>query len=413
MQNVIHHRRRATVFLLAGVGTCTLGYISAITVTALVAEAISGAATWAGAPVAAAVLGTATGAPLLSAAMRSWGRRRGLVGAYCLFALGGAAAVAAVAREGFVLLLLALFVLGLGNSGNALTRYLVADLHTLERRGLMLSLAVWTGTLGAVVGPNLLAPAGQAAELLGLPRLSGPYLVALGLAVCVASFYFWALRPDPLELVIDSEDEDGQLQGGRLREVLRTAPVQVALTAMVVGHVAMVLIMTMTPVYLGHAGHDLGGIGLVMSAHIFGMFVFSPLTGRAADLFGPVRVLVVAQGLLLAAAALGATSSATSLSAMMFALFLLGLGWNCGFVAGSALLTTGLSLTLRSRLQGYTDATVWLSAASASLASSLLFAGSGYRGLCLAGGALVVVPLAVILGHAGSPTLARAVRQNR
>ena len=41
---------------------------------------------------------------------------------------------------------------------------------------------------------------------------------------------------------------------------------------------------------------------------------------------------------------------------LFLALFLLGYGWNLGYVAGSALLTTGLGLAERTRLQGFTDA---------------------------------------------------------
>ena len=49
------------------------------------------------------------------------------------------------------------------------------------------------------------------------------------------------------------------------------------------------------------------------------------------------------------------------------ALFLLGYGWNLGYVAGSALLTEGLSLAERTRLQGMIDGLIWSSAAVSSI----------------------------------------------
>ena len=59
---------------------------------------------------------------------------------------------------------------------------------------------------------------------------------------------------------------------------------------------------------------------------------------------------------------------------LFLALFLLGYGWNLGFVAGSALLTHGLELAERTRLQGLTDALIWSSAAAASLGSGVVVA---------------------------------------
>ena len=77
---------------------------------------------------------------------------------------------------------------------------------------------------------------------------------------------------------------------------------------------------------------------------------------------------------------------------LLIALFLLGFGWSLGYVAGSALLTTGLSLPERTRLQGVTDALIWSSAAGASLASGVVVAAAGYTTLGLLGAALVIGP---------------------
>ena len=79
------------------------------------------------------------------------------------------------------------------------------------------------------------------------------------------------------------------------------------------------------------------------------------------------------------------------------ALFLLGLGWNFSFVAGSTLLTEGAEPAVRVRLQGMADAVVWTSGAIASLSSGLLLAASNYAVLCLVGGALTIVPVIVVV----------------
>ena len=48
----------------------------------------------------------------------------------------------------------------------------------------------------------------------------------------------------------------------------------------------MVSVMVMTPLHMHHGGADLQVIGLVISAHILGMFAFSPLVGFAVDRWG-------------------------------------------------------------------------------------------------------------------------------
>ena len=50
---------------------------------------------------------------------------------------------------------------------------------------------------------------------------------------------------------------------------------------------------------------------------------------------------------------------------LLLALFLLGWGWNLGFVAGSAMLSQHLELHERTRVQGLADALIWSSSAAA------------------------------------------------
>ena len=99
------------------------------------------------------------------------------------------------------------------------------------------------------------------------------------------------------------------------------------------------------------------------------------------------------------AAILAAVAPPMAASLLFLALFLLGYGWNLGYVAGSALLTTGLSLAERTRVQGLTDGLIWSSAAAASLGSGLVVAFASFATLGLLGAALVVVPFMLVLAR--------------
>ena len=167
---------------------------------------------------------------------------------------------------------------------------------------------------------------------------------------------------------------------------------------MIVGQVVMVVIMSMTPVHMTDRGHDLTAVGIVLSAHMLGMFALSPVSGWITDRIGDVAAIMVSLVLLGAAALVSALAPADGGLILVLALFLLGYGWNLGFVAGSALLTDGLAAHERTRAQGLADTIVWGRSALASLAGGLLLASAGYAALGITGVALLAVATAVLLG---------------
>jgi MFS family permease len=297
-----------------------------------------------------------------------------------------------------------MFTIGLGRSGDALSRYLVADLYPVGRRASAIGWMVWVGTIGAVLGPNSLGPAGRLAAKLGLPHLSGPYLVTLGAYSLVALLYAVFLRPDPSTLVYEESSLEESPERARISHLFRPPGVRIALAVLVVGHMVMVLIMTMTPLNLKLAGHGLGAIGFVMSSHIVGMFLFSPVTGRLVDRWGRLPIILLGQALLLVAAVAALLAPTARVGLVALALFLLGLGWNLGFIAGSALLSSGLTLRHRARLQGITDSMIWSSAALASASSGLVLSALGYDALCLIGALLLAIPATVMFRYRESWT---------
>ena len=151
-----------------------------------------------------------------------------------------------------------------------------------------------------------------------------------------------------------------------VRALLAGGDAWLGLTAMLCGQVAMVLVMTMTPLHMHHHGATLPAIGIVISTHTFGMYAAAPLTGRLADRFGPRAVIAIGTVLLTVACVIAATLQAHPV-AVLVALGLLGLGWNLDFVAGSASLTRGVHSAAQTRLQGVADGLVWTTSAMAGL----------------------------------------------
>lgn len=389
-------RQRTGRILFGGAALGATGFFTGLAVAPLAAEDLTGAVTWSGLPGAMGIVGTALGATLVTSLLRRLGRRSGLTAGYVLAVVGALLAVVAMRVGMFPLLLVGTTLFGVGHASNQLTRYVVAELHEPDRRGRALGWIVWAGTIGGVVGPNLLAPSGRIAVAAGLPELAGPYVVGVLAMAGVALGYQAVLRPDPGTLAVAETLDEGPTEEGVTASAWRLPTVRVAVAVMVTGQVVMVWLMSMTPVHIRESGGDLGRIGLILSAHIFGMYALAPVAGWVEDRFGSLPAIATALATLAVSAVLAATSPVGGV-AMGVALFLLGLGWSFGFVAGSTLLARGVPAAIRPAVQGRVETVVFLASAVASLGAGLLLDVVGYVGLCVLGLIALVLPAAFVL----------------
>ncbi|MDH3247713.1 MAG: MFS transporter [Acidimicrobiia bacterium] len=399
MQTTVDDRTRTRLrwVLFAAVGSMTTGYIASITVATLAARAITGSELLAGVPGSLAVISTAVGTSTLGRVVVASGRRRSLVLGTATAVVGAGLSAYAVFLGQFLVLILGMSILGFGNAASHLSRYTAADLIGAERRGRALSLVVWAGTIGAVVGPRLLGPAGRMAADMGASEYAGGYLAGIVAMSLALALFLLALRPDPSTLAVVDDDVFGQSGSAPpAMDVFARRPVQLALAAMVIGQLVMVLIMTATPIHVENNGFDLALVGSIISAHTLGMFAFAPLVGRIVDRIGAVPMIGASAVVLIASALLAATAPPSATTALTVALFLLGIGWNLGFVAGSTLLSVSIEPSIRPLIQGRVDSMVWGSSALASAGSGVLLAGPGYPFLSYLGAGLTLGLVAML-----------------
>ncbi len=381
-------RTRSMGALFAGVAllnTATVGLSTAGTL--IIAEGHGPG--WSGLPSVASVLGTAAGALSAGFLLPRNGRRRVLLAGYGAAALGALIAFAGALTTSMALLLAGTLLVGLGNGGAQLSRYLAADLYPEERRGRALSMIVWGGTIGALAGPALMPPAAHLASVLGWPSLSGPVAVS---AVATAGA---ALAASILPRGVPERTVHPPARFTAAAEI-RTPAVLRPLLAMVAAQLTMVAVMTMTPLQLQAHGHGLDVVSWVLAAHLFGMFALAPLSGRIADRWGPRVTINAGLGVLALAAATALAAPTSHATGLPLALFLLGYGWNLVFVGGSAQLSRDLAAETRTRVRGMVDAVVWSASALAGLTSGTLFAGGGYALVVVVGGVLALLPLALV-----------------
>lgn len=392
-------QRRTLLVLSASQVIGGVGQAIGIAVGSLLAAEIAGTAAVAGLASTCSVLGAALLAVPVSRVMSSSGRRAGLVVGYAAAVLGAALVVVAAYADSLTLMLVGMFLFGGGTTAGFQARFGATDLAEPHRRGQALSLVVWATTIGAVLGPNLSQPSGSLAQALGLARLGGPFLISAVLFALAALFVAVLLRPDPLllsrELTPDVQEPSGSRRSSirqSLSAIVSTSDGRLGLLAVVVSHSVMVAVMVLSPIHLGHGGATLTVIGVVISVHIAGMFALSPVVGWLADRLGRRRTVLIGASVLAVAVVVAGTAPADRSAQVGVGLFLLGLGWSFGLIAGSTLVTESVPAGIRPQAQGASDLTMGLCAALAgALAGPILDLG-GYGGLNLVAG-VIVVPL--------------------
>ncbi|QYX78567.1 MFS transporter [Streptomyces akebiae] len=397
-------RRVLTVLVTAQV-LSGAGLAAGITVGALLAQDMLGSTGLAGLPSALFTAGSALAAVAVGRMSQARGRRSGLAAGYLVGAVGGAGVVTAAVADNPLLLFISLFVYGAGSATNLQARYAGADLAAPSHRGRAVSTVLVATTLGGVVGPVLTSSTGDLAHALGIPRLAGPFLLATVAYVAAALVLVIWLRPDPLLLArtLDTEQSLGNGTTGTEETASaqgRSAGVVLGALIMVLTQLVMVAIMTMTPVHMHDHGHTTTASGFVIAVHVAAMFLPSPLTGRLADHYGRIKVAVASGITLLASGVLAATAPADSVAPLALALALLGLGWNLGLVAGTAIITDTVPLATRAKTQGMVDVSIAIAGATGGLSSGLVVAASGYPVLALTGGILALAVLPAIAATA-------------
>ncbi|MEV1176172.1 MFS transporter [Nonomuraea sp. NPDC049784] len=393
----IHIVQRRTLAVLSATQIVGgVGVAVGLALSSVVVDELSGSTVISGFAGTATVLGAALLALPTAKAAGAGGRRAGLSVAYAAALVGCVISVLAISLRTWPLLLAGLVLVGGGSAGSLAARYSATDLAPQGRSARHLSLVVWASTVGSVAGPNLALPADEIGRRLGLVEKAGPFaFAALAFALAMVVIFVF-LRPDPLKLarsLIDTPGTD-RAPRGTIRtawQTLRTTPIaRRALVMIAVSHTAMVSVMSMTPVKLHHDGSNLDVIGLVISLHIAGMYVLSPVVGWLADKAGKVPVLVLGMALLLTAATLAGTSG-HRVWQVTAALVLLGLGWSCGLVAGSALVTESVPLDRRPAVQGLSDVLMNVCGATGTIVAGAIVGVLGYGVLGLVVGVMVTL----------------------
>ena len=372
-----------------------VGVAGTVAAGSLLVASITESETLAGLAQTSSVLGAAALALPLARLTARGGRRLALSAGFVAGVVGSLFAIYGGSQKNIFFMLLGTFLVGAASAAGYQARFAAVDLATNETRAKQLSFVVWGSTVGAVTGPNLMEPAGNLAERIGLPRLTGPYVVSavtLSLAILVIQMF---LRPDPFLTAVKQSGLVTKPKGATkaaLHHIRSNDRALFAILSIAIGHVAMVSIMVMTPVHMAHVDVTLTIIGLVISVHVLGMYAFSPMVGALSDRLGRVRVIQIGVITLLLSSIISGIARADDAITLGIGLFLLGLGWSCTLIAGSAFLTESVSPEMKTSSQGASDLVMNLSGAGGGALAGVIIGTLSYGWLCV----FAAIPVSIL-----------------
>lgn len=303
------------------------------------------------------VLGSMMTAPWLSPFMQRHGRRAGFIVGACGGASGALVAAYALSIGSWPLFLFGSFLTGIYMSAQGFYRFAAADGSSDEFRPKAISYVMAGGLVSAVFGPQL---TNLVSDSYAIPFL-GTYLAVAAINIVgVGIFFFLKLpKPEPKKATDAPVRSWGQL--------LSSPPILVAIVCAMVSYSLMNLVMTSTPLAVVGCGFSKVDAGNVVMAHVLAMFIPSFFTGHLIARFGSSKIIAVGLAALLCTGVIAL--SGVTLWNFYFALILLGIGWNFGFIGATAMLTANHAPHERGRVQGMNDMLVFGCVFIASLAS--------------------------------------------
>ncbi len=374
-------RRNALVLALAQ-AFYGMSAVNIIITAGLVGTQIAPSVSWATLPVSTFVIGTALSTVPASLFMRRVGRRPGFLTGAGFGVIGALICVIAIFQRNFWLFSFGTMLQGTYQAFAGYYRFAAADTASPAFRPKAISWVMLGGIAAATFGPMI---------VIASRGLFQPVMFA-GNFAAVAILSIVAMGIVSLVQIPHTREETRSSDARPLSVILRQPRLIVAILCGMMAYGMMNLVMTATPLAMVACGFTVDDSAWVIQWHALAMYIPSFFTGGLIARFGVERVLAAGMGLL----ALAGVAGIAGIDYANFAigLILLGIGWNFGYVGGTALVTECYRPSEKAKVQAVNDFCVFATVATASLTSGKLLAFFGWSavnvavfpmvGLCLA-----------------------------
>jgi len=302
-----------------------------------------------------------TTAPWLSNVMQRFGRKTGFIVGACGGLIGATIGAYALSVSSFWLFLAGSYMTGIYMSAQGFYRFAAADTASEAFRPKAISYVMAGGLLSAIIGPQVVGYVTANTADATVARYIPIYGWAIAFNVFGMALFLLLDIPKPPA----PSETDGP--GRSRRELLASPRITVAVICAAVSYALMNLVMTSTPLAVVGCGFAEPDAANVVTVHVLAMFAPSFFTGHLIARFGVERIMGLGLGIL----ALAGLVALQGVDLMNFygALFLLGVGWNFGFIGATTMLAGAHTPQERGRMQGMNDLIVFGGVTMASLAS--------------------------------------------
>ncbi|CAN5517229.1 MFS transporter [soil metagenome] len=364
--------KRAAITLAIAQALSSSATVILVASAGLVGTMIAPSRAWATAPITAFVIGTALTTIPAALLMKRVGRRPGFMLGAGMGVLAGLIAIYAVFTRNFVLFCFSAFLQGVPQGFMGYYRFAAADIASPAFRPRAISWVMTGGVAAAVFGTLIIM---VTADLWAPVTYAGTYMAMA--ILCALAMVVLSQVDIPL-----GEDHHAAEPARPLAQIVRNPRTIVAMVTAMLAFGMMNLVMTATPIAMVDCGFDKNSAFWVIQWHVLAMYIPSFFTGSLIARYGVERICAL--GMIILAA-----SGASALLGLSFAnfaagLILLGLGWNFGYVGGTAMLTECYRPSERAKVQALNDFAVAATVAAASLTSGQLFDIMGWNGVITA-----------------------------
>jgi MFS family permease len=379
--------RRAALILavssaLAGsAGPISIGTSGLIALTMLPADQ----AALATVPVTAFVVGSALASVPAALFMRRVGRRTGFITGLLCGAVGAVIAALAIMAASFVLFTLSQVLIGGAAAFVQQYRFAAADAAEPSFKPRAISWVMAAGVISGVLGPQIAINAGL---VVPIGSSAASFVILAALMVVAALVMTRLVVPAPPPIVAG--------QGGRpMLEIARQPKFLIALLSAIASYALMSFVMTAAPIAMvGHHHHTVADSQIAITWHVVAMFLPSFITGSLITRFGAGRI--AATGFVLIGLGALASFTGTGIPQFWANLILLGVGWNFGFIASTAMLTTLYRPEEAFKVQAVNEFVLFGFVALASFGSGGLLASTGWMVINIIVLPVVAVALALL-----------------
>ena len=351
---------------LAGAGQAILISVAALTAASMAPD--QGLATL---PVTLMIIGTALSTGPAAWLIHSWGRKQGFIFGASVAVPAALVAALAAWMQNFWLFCAALAVFGSSAAFAQQYRFAAADSVPPDLKSRAISWVLAGGVVAGFIGPPLAA---ISKDWIPGATFAATYIVMAALSLLAISVLsFTRLAPTV-------KDPEQRRAGRPLAELIRTPAIIVPMVGAAISYALMVLVMVAAPLAMVYVcGHSTTDAAFAIQWHVVAMFAPSFVTGSIIKRIGPH--LTASIGLLLIIGAAAVNLHGISVLHFNIALVLLGVGWNFGFIASTAMLSAAYRPEEAARVQGLNEQVVFGSMAVASIASGLLLQLIGWQSI--------------------------------